>query len=152
MNGGILTIKILKNTACSTNRSRNFKKCAREGGMFLIKEFEFDSAHFLPAYKGKCEALHGHTYKLAVKLEGAPNKEGMVMDFAELKKTVTEKVIDLLDHTCLNDLLPQPSAENVVVWIWDALCVPLRRDNCALYELELWETRTSGVVYRGEQL
>jgi 6-pyruvoyltetrahydropterin/6-carboxytetrahydropterin synthase len=120
--------------------------------MLLIKEFEFDSAHFLPNYNGKCEALHGHTYKLAVKLQGRPNRDGMIMDFVELKNTVTEKVIDVLDHSCLNDLIVQPSAENIAAWIWDRLRGSLHRDNCALYELELWETRTSGVVYRGEPL
>jgi 6-pyruvoyltetrahydropterin/6-carboxytetrahydropterin synthase len=118
----------------------------------LIKEFEFDSAHFLPEYKGKCEALHGHTYKLVVKLEGRPARDGMIMDFAKLKATVTEKVIELVDHACLNDILPQPSAENTVAWIWGILADALGRDNCTLYELELWETRTSGVVYRGEPL
>ena len=49
--------------------------------MLLIKEFEFDAAHYLPEYHGKCEKLHGHTYKLVVKLEGQPDAEGMVMDF-----------------------------------------------------------------------
>ena len=49
--------------------------------MFVLKEFEFDAAHYLPEYNGKCERLHGHTYKLVVKVEGTPDKEGMVIDF-----------------------------------------------------------------------
>jgi len=121
--------------------------------MLLIKEFEFDSAHFLPKYKGKCEALHGHTYKLVVKLEGHPHgEECMIMDFVEFKDIVKKEVVDVLDHTCLNDILPQSSAENIVVWIWQKLEGPLKRENCKLFEVELWETRTSGVVYRGEKL
>ncbi len=120
--------------------------------MLLIKEFEFDSAHFLPEYKGKCEALHGHTYKLVVKLKGYPGSEGMIMDFVEFKNIVNEKVINVLDHTCLNDILPQSSAENIVVWIWNNLVEHVRRENCELAEIELWETRTSGVVYCGEVL
>ncbi len=120
--------------------------------MFIIKEFEFDAAHYLPEYKGKCEALHGHTYKLAVKLEGRPNAESMIMDFVELKSIVKQAVIEKLDHTCLNDIIPQSSAENIIVWIWEQLEKPLKRDNCRLYEIELWETRTSGIVYRGETL
>lgn len=40
--------------------------------MIIIKEFDFDAAHYLPAYNGKCEHLHGHTYKLVVKVEGTP--------------------------------------------------------------------------------
>jgi 6-pyruvoyltetrahydropterin/6-carboxytetrahydropterin synthase len=120
--------------------------------VLLVKEFEFDAAHFLPAYKGKCEALHGHTYKLSVKLSGQPVEDGLIMDFAEFKKIVEENVLEALDHTCLNDLLPQPSAENIAVWVWNVLAAPLERGNCFLYEIELWETRTSGVVYRGEKL
>lgn len=46
--------------------------------MFVLKEFEFDAAHYLPEYNGKCERLHGHTYKLVVKVEGTPDKEGMI--------------------------------------------------------------------------
>ncbi len=120
--------------------------------MFLIKEFEFDSAHFLPRYKGKCENLHGHTYKLVVKLEGTPAHEGMIMDFVEFKEIVKTKVIEKIDHVCINDILEQPSAENMSVWIWQNLEKELKRDNCHLYEIELWETRTSGVCYRGEKL
>ncbi len=120
--------------------------------MLLIKDFEFDSAHYLPEYKGKCEALHGHTYGLSVSLEGVPGPEGMIMDFVEFKNVVKREVLEVLDHTCLNDILPQPSAENIAVWIWNKLEGPLKRDNCSLYEVRLWETKTSAVAYRGEKL
>lgn len=120
--------------------------------MILIKEFEFDSAHYLPNYKGKCEALHGHTYKLVVKLAGHPASDGMVMDFVEFKSVVKEKVIDVLDHTCINEIIKQPTAENIAIWVWQELEQPLKRDNCKLCEVELWETKTSGAVYRGEVL
>ena len=43
--------------------------------MICLKEFDFDAAHFLPNYNGKCEHLHGHTYKLVVKVEGTPDHE-----------------------------------------------------------------------------
>lgn len=120
--------------------------------MILIKEFEFDSAHFLPKYNGKCEALHGHTYKMVIKLEGYPDQEGMIVDFVELKCIVKKEVVDFLDHTCLNELFEQPSAENIAVWVWKKLEGLLKRENCSLYEVEIWETKTSGVVYRGEML
>ena len=58
--------------------------------MIIIKEFDFDAAHYLPAYNGKCEHLHGHTYKLVVKVEGTPDHEGMVIDFIKLKNLVKE--------------------------------------------------------------
>jgi 6-pyruvoyltetrahydropterin/6-carboxytetrahydropterin synthase len=118
--------------------------------MILIKEFEFDAAHNLIHYHGKCERLHGHTYKLVVKLEGNPDKEGMIIDFIELKKVVNTEVIEKLDHAYINDLIEQPSAENIAVWVWNALIEKVKRDNCRLLEVEVWETKTSGIIYRGE--
>ncbi len=119
--------------------------------MICIKEFDFDAAHYLPDYHGKCEHLHGHTYKLVVKVEGTRDAEGMVLDFVQFKRTVKDLVIAKLDHTCLNDLLPQPSAENIAVWVWQQLERPLHGPNYRLCEVQVWETRTSGLVYRGEE-
>ena len=59
--------------------------------MIVLKEFEFDAAHYLPSYNGKCEHLHGHTYKLVVKVDGRPDMEGMVLDFSLLKKIVQNR-------------------------------------------------------------
>ena len=118
--------------------------------MILIKEFEFDAAHNLVHYHGKCENLHGHTYKLVVKLEGEPDEEGMVFDFVQLKELVNEKIIDKFDHAYLNNIIPQPTAENIAVYVWDNLIDDINRDNCRLYEVQVWETKTSGIVYRGE--
>lgn len=117
--------------------------------MILIKEFEFDAAHNLIHYHGKCERLHGHTYKLVVKLEGEPDKEGMVYDFVELKRVVRERIIDKLDHAYINEIISQPTAENIAVFVWNELKDILKRDNSRLYEVEVWETKTSGIVYRG---
>lgn len=117
--------------------------------MILIKEFEFDAAHNLVHYHGKCEKLHGHTYKLVVKIEGEPDKEGMIYDFIELKKAVKEKVVDKLDHAYINDIIPQPTAENIAIFVWNELKDVLNKENSKLYEVEVWETKTSGIVYRG---
>ena len=81
--------------------------------MQIIRKFTFDAAHYLPSYHGKCERLHGHTYRMSVKVDGKPDYEGMVMDFAEMKKIVNEKVIEQLDHKMLNDIFDVPSAENI---------------------------------------
>ncbi|MDO6354012.1 6-carboxytetrahydropterin synthase QueD [Caloramator sp. CAR-1] len=117
--------------------------------MLLIKEFEFDAAHNLIHYHGKCERLHGHTYKLVVKLEGEPDHEGMIFDFVELKNIVKERIIDKFDHAYLNDIITQPTAENIAIFVYNELKDVLKRDNCRLYEVEVWETKTSGVAYRG---
>ena len=117
--------------------------------MICLKEFEFDAAHYLPEYNGKCEHLHGHTYKLVVKVEGTPDKEGMVIDFLKLKEIVKEKAVSKLDHSCINDILPQPSAENIAMWVWQQVEKELEGPNYKLYEIEVWETKTSGIIYQG---
>lgn len=118
--------------------------------MILTRKFKFDAAHNLVEYHGKCEKLHGHTYKLVVKLEGEPGKEDMIMDFSELKRIVESKILQQLDHSYLNDFIQQPSAENISRWIWDRLYDELSRENCRLYEIQVWETENCGITYRGE--
>ena len=82
-----------------------------------------------------------------VKVQGTPDHEGMVIDFIRLKNIVKENVLVHLDHACINDILPQPSAENISVWVWNKLKDLLHGDNYDLYEVEVWETKTSGCIY-----
>ncbi len=111
--------------------------------MFVTKEFTFDSAHYLPDYHGKCESMHGHTYKMHVTVEGEVQPDGMVLDFVELKKIVKERVISKLDHKLLNEVIATPSAENIAIWSWEQL-----EKKLPLYEIKVWETPTSFVTYR----
>ena len=120
--------------------------------MVLVKKFTFEAAHNLIKYHGKCERLHGHTYKLVVKVEGRLSEEDMVIDFAELKKIVEDRVIKKLDHSYLNELFEQPTTERVAIWIWEQLSEPLNERGVHLVEIELWETEANGVVYRGEEV
>lgn len=112
--------------------------------MLIAKEFTFDAAHRLLNYDGPCANLHGHTYKLQIVLSGPVQKNGIVIDFVDLKKVVTEKVISKLDHKFINKIIRQSTAENIAIWIWNQL-----EKNLPLYEIRLWETPTSFVVYRG---
>jgi len=89
--------------------------------MQVAKEFSFDSAHFLPNYYGKCEGMHGHTYRLQVVVEGEVGENGLVMDFVILKRIVKKKVLDKIDHKVINDVIEIASAENTAIWIWDQL-------------------------------
>lgn len=89
--------------------------------MIVGKEFTFDAAHFLPRYYGKCEKMHGHTYRLSVSVEGKIGENGLVIDFVILKKIVKERILDRLDHQLINDVLPVASCENIAKWIWDQL-------------------------------
>jgi 6-pyruvoyltetrahydropterin/6-carboxytetrahydropterin synthase len=118
--------------------------------LFISKEFKFDAAHNLVNYHGKCEKLHGHTYRLRVTLEGMPDPEGMIVDFVELKKIVNDLVISRLDHSYINDTISQPSAENIAIWIWNELKDPLDGLNHHLHEIMVWETESSFITYRGE--
>jgi 6-pyruvoyltetrahydropterin/6-carboxytetrahydropterin synthase len=69
-----------------------------------------DCAHYLPGHQ-KCGALHGHTYKIEVVIEGE-NKSGMIIDFAELKRSLRE-TLSVYDHRNFNDFLEYPSVENI---------------------------------------
>ena len=112
--------------------------------LFISKEFTFDSAHKLEWHEGKCKNLHGHTFKLEVVIKGKVDKNGIIIDFKDFKKIVNEKVIELLDHEYLNEVVENPTAENLVVWIWDQL-----KEFLNLHEIKLWETPTSSAIYRG---
>lgn len=89
--------------------------------MFVTKEFTFHSSHFLTKYFGKCERLHGHSYRLAITIEGPIGSNDLVLDFGILKRIVVKHIIDKLDHHHLNDLFENPSAERVCEWIWGVL-------------------------------
>ncbi len=89
--------------------------------MRIGRVFHFDAAHFLLRYKGKCEQLHGHTYRLEVVVEGDKKENDMVMDFSELKNIVEETVLCKLDHGNMNEIFENPTAENIVEWIFDEL-------------------------------
>ncbi|MBN1861178.1 MAG: 6-carboxytetrahydropterin synthase QueD [Candidatus Thermoplasmatota archaeon] len=102
--------------------------------MRLCREFFFDAAHYLPEYKGKCEKLHGHTYKLEIVLDGERKKDGMVLDFVKLKEIVEAAVIEKLDHQALNELFENPTAEHILEWIAHQL-----KDKLPVYSIRLWE-------------
>ncbi len=73
----------------------------------LTKEFKFEASHALWHYDGLCKNMHGHSYILFVTVIGEPIpdenhvKQGMVMDFGDLKKIVNEEIVDVLDHSVM---------------------------------------------------
>lgn len=73
----------------------------------IAKEFSFDMAHMLDGHDGKCQNLHGHTYKLQVEVAGelhqAGAKSGMVMDYSDLKAIVKTHILDEMDHAFIYD-------------------------------------------------
>lgn len=108
----------------------------------LVKEFTFSAAHFLTKYHGKCENLHGHNYRLTITISGPLNTDDLVLDFSDVKTIVKKQVLDVLDHTNLNDRFTNPSCELVAQWIYRTLLPHL-----PLTQVQLWETNTASVIY-----
>ncbi len=90
--------------------------------------------------------MHGHSYRLEVAIRGPIQSDGpargMIEDFDTVKQIVRRGAIDLLDHQTLNDLIENPTAEHIVMWIWKRLAPELP----GLDELILWETANSCAV------
>ncbi len=120
--------------------------------MEIFKKFTFEAAHRLPHVPigHKCGRLHGHSYRVAVHVEGQVAEEtGWVQDFAELSCAV-EPLLQQLDHFYLNEVegLENPTSEVLARWIWDRLRGALP----GLSQVVVSETCTSGCVYRGDPL
>ena len=65
----------------------------------LVVEDHFDAAHYLPEYRGKCERMHGHRFKVVVRASATSlGDDGMAYDFAEMKRLLREAMAEL-DHT-----------------------------------------------------
>ena len=114
-------------------------------------ELDFDAAHALRGYKGKCEALHGHRFRVVAKIKASVlNDIGIAYDFADLKKHVRE-IIGRFDHVCLNDIPPfdkiNPSSENIASTIYNELKPKLAGSPVSLSVVEVWESPQSGVIY-----
>ncbi len=114
----------------------------------VCKRFTFEAAHFLPGYDGPCNRLHGHGFKLFVEVKGQINSEGMVIDFKELKKIVGEAIIIVFDHSDLNQLFDNPTAENIVKYIWLTLMSKFP-GGVSLSKVRLYETDGSYVEVGG---
>lgn len=114
-------------------------------------ETHFSSAHQLRGYKGECEKLHGHNWKVQVYvLAERLNEIELAMDFHELKG-LTEEVVAQLDHGFLNDIFPftekNPSSENIAKWIYDSLKKKLGDGDVNLSAVTIWESETCSATY-----
>lgn len=135
----------------------------------VTKEFTFEMAHALFNYDGPCKNIHGHTYKLQVTLLGLVNqnaahvKNGMVVDFGELKRVVTAEVINNYDHALvLNEVISaslracayaltekihfvpfQPTCENLLLHFKNLIKAKLEINGNVLKAVKLFETPSS---------
>ena len=114
--------------------------------MRVRRRFRFEAAHRLPEHPGKCRELHGHSFELVVTVDRPVDPaSGLALDFGTLRRVVDEWIVTELDHRYLNDLIENPTAERIAMWIWERLSPVLE----GLEEIELFETRNSSVVWRG---
>ncbi len=143
----------------------------------ITKEFTFETGHALHGYDGLCKNVHGHSYKLSVTVKGQPIndpthvKNGMVIDFSDLKKIVREEIVYPFDHaTVLNISTPhkdlademekrghkilrvnyQPTSEMMVIDFAEKIKMRLPA-NIALVALKLRETETSFAEWLAEE-
>ena len=117
----------------------------------LNVEDEFASAHFLRNYKGKCERMHGHNYRVQVSIRSKKlNKIGLVLDFGEIKSEL-KKIMEILDHHVLDELPAfknvNPSAENIAKYIFECLSKPLKGKKVRLVKVTVWETARASASY-----
>jgi len=117
-------------------------------------EQSFASAHALRNYKGRCENVHGHNWKVRVVIEGEKlDATGMLVDFLDVKSFMGE-ILDRIDHQFLNEIPPfdsiNPSAENIAEYFYQQLTgkfaetpVPVR-----IREVKIWETEIQSATYR----
>jgi 6-pyruvoyltetrahydropterin/6-carboxytetrahydropterin synthase len=122
--------------------------------MFEVSvEQTFAAGHALRNYKGKCENVHGHNYRVRITVQGDQlDSTGLLVDFLDIKNLIGG-VVDYLDHQFINDLPPfdelNPSAENIAKYFYDRISGGLKNDVPArVAEVKVWETDTSSAVYR----
>ncbi len=110
--------------------------------MFRLRiESEFDAAHKIDGYKGKCAQLHGHTYKVEIfVLAKELDSIGISVDLRLLKEKLL-KITERFDHSFLNELkeLGNPSTENISKYIFQKMKDNLP-NNATLEKIRVWET------------
>lgn len=121
--------------------------------MFEVSiDHTFAAGHALRDYKGKCENVHGHNYKVRVTVQGENlDATGLLIDFVDLRQAV-RLIVDRLDHQFLNDLAPfdrlNPSAEIIARYFCEELESQVRQNGARLQSVTVWETDNSFATYR----
>ena len=121
--------------------------------MYIISvKQHFDAAHYLRGYQGKCEALHGHRFRVVVRVKASKLDDiGLAYDFIELKRHLGD-ILARFDHTCINDVPPfdkiNPSSENIARTIYNELEPKLAKAPVSISGVEVWESPQSQATYR----
>jgi 6-pyruvoyltetrahydropterin/6-carboxytetrahydropterin synthase len=110
----------------------------------------FSGAHFLREYRGKCESLHGHNWRVQVTVSAAElDSLGLVMDFGDLKK-ILDELIEEFDHRLLNEhdyfKTNNPTSEHIAYFLFTNIKTKIPR-HCRLDKVKVWEKDTSCATY-----
>lgn len=125
----------------------------------LSKSFRFEASHQLPHHDGKCANLHGHSWEVTVEFAGdalveSGPQQGMLLDYYMISK-IMNPIIDKLDHSHLNDMIPNPTSENLALVIYRKImdeisCWPdtwVHRANIHVRSLSISETCSSRCTF-----
>jgi len=117
----------------------------------LMVETTFSAAHQLKGYRGKCERLHGHNWKVQVHVIAEKlNEIDIAIDFHEMK-SLTNEVVSALDHSVLNEIFPftekNPSSENIAKWVYDSLSKKIQNETIQLSAVTVWESENASATY-----
>ena len=119
--------------------------------MILTRKYTFQAARKLTKINPDhiCANLHGHTFKITIKIKGPLNKKNdFVIDFFDIDKIFDDSIFKVLDHKYLNkiDGLDSPTTEKLAIWIWGNLIddLPL------LVEVSVFENDLYGCTYKGD--
>ncbi|MBM4294038.1 MAG: 6-carboxytetrahydropterin synthase QueD [Deltaproteobacteria bacterium] len=112
---------------------------------------QFAAAHRLDNFYGKCEALHGHNWKVEVFIQGDRlDDAGLLMDFGVVKAQARQ-VLEEIDHKYLNELPAfrhqNPSSENLARYLFERLAATLNRNGVKVSRVNVWESDTSCASY-----
>lgn len=121
----------------------------------LSTQLEFAAAHHLRGYEGNCARLHGHNWKVEIKVSGQQlNQVGMLIDFKEIKRH-SKDILKRLDHYYLNEIPPfdevlNPTAENIAYYLFSELSQVINDERIQVAAIVVWENERNSATYTAD--
>jgi 6-pyruvoyltetrahydropterin/6-carboxytetrahydropterin synthase len=114
-------------------------------------EQDFEAAHYLRGYRGKCEKMHGHHFRVVARLRAKKlDRIGIAYDFTVLREQLAQ-ILGRFDHACLNEVAPfdqiNPTSENIASTVYSQLQSVIKGKGVALANVQVWESPRSCVTY-----
>jgi len=134
--------------SCSTGSCSSSSEVLQKMEATVVKKVGFSAAHRLPNYEGKCANWHGHNWVIELGITGEIDESGMVIDFGVLKEAL-QPILDNLDHRTVNEIIPNPTAENIALYIKGWLEKYWIGGSTRIEFVRVWETEDSYVEVKG---